>query len=534
VIINTATTLVDGAVPPYNNIKPGDTIFIEGGTRNYLLIKNFLGESGNPIVFMNHDDKVTIDTDHHYGVSIQNCRFIRLTGTGTMADFYGFRIQRVLHGAGIGIGGMSSDVEIDHWSIENVPIGGIYAKTDPDCSFTNTREKFLQYHTVIHDNYIANTGNEGMYIGSTKFFGQVVHCNGTDTLLLPALLSGVKIYGNIIHYPGWDGIQVSSASFDCQVYDNVIMYDSQDEHYGQMSGILLGGGSKCDCYNNYIAYGKGDGIESHGLGGQRIFNNIIVNAGQTFKPGDSSEMKHGIFISDVSVQQDSSFNILFNDIINPKSDGIRFSSTKSRNNLVASNAIINPGNFDYYENGTTSFTGKDSYVMIPNVASEVQMENNFFSRNADSARFAPSGYSLLPGSVLIDAGYFDTMGILFDFYHHERPYGNKPDIGAHEYNPAFLNITEDPGAENSTFRIYPNPVQSRFSLQFKVTVKSKVVFDIYDQKGNHLTRFNFGILPSGEHHRKIDIGNLPADIYPCMLRLGNQCQSGRFIKAGND
>jgi hypothetical protein len=103
-----------------------------------------------------------------------------------------------------------------------------------------------------------------LYIGNSKYFGQVVNCNGVDTLLLPSLLNGVKIYNNIISYSGWDGIQVSSASSNCQIYDNLIMFDSQDEYFAQMSGILLGGGSKCDCFNNYITDGKGNGIESHG------------------------------------------------------------------------------------------------------------------------------------------------------------------------------------------------------------------------------------------------------------------------------
>ena len=96
------------------------------------------------------------------------------------------------------------------------------------------------------------------------------------------------------------------------------MYDSQSGVYGQLAGIMLGGGSKCDCYNNNIIEGKGDGIEDHGLGGNRIFNNLIIDAGRTFYPGDQSQKKHGIYIDDVSVQPDSSYRILFNDIINPK------------------------------------------------------------------------------------------------------------------------------------------------------------------------------------------------------------------------
>ncbi|MEI7662605.1 MAG: choice-of-anchor Q domain-containing protein [Bacteroidota bacterium] len=530
ITVNSTTTLVDATAAPFNQITGGDTLFFETGAREYLLIRNFCGEPGNPVVFINLGGVVLINTDHHFGISMVNCRFIKFTGTGSADNFYGFMIRRVTSGTGIGIGNMSTDVEIDHFSLKNIPIAGIYAKTDPDCSFTNTREKFTQYNTFIHDNYIEGVGNEGLYVGSTKFSGQVVNCNGVDTLLFPALLNGVKIYNNIISYSGWDGIQVSSASANCQVYDNLILYDSQAEEPSQMSGIMLGGASKCDCFNNYIADGKGDGIESHGLGGYRIFNNIIVNAGKSYLPGDTGKMKHGIFVTDISVQQDSSFYILFNDIINPKSDGIRFSSTLSRNNLIASNVIINPGNYDYYENGQNRYSGIDSYVMITDTSADVALKNNYFARNPDSAGYSPESFALLPGSPLIDAAYADSRGVGFDFYHHTRPYGIACDIGAHEFNPAYLGISAGRTGIKSPMSLYPNPVADSFSLKFRVSAPSEVKLDIYNLSGDHTGHLNWGMKTAGTHIERILVDNYTDGIYLIILRIGNQSHSGRFIK----
>ena len=353
---------IDAKSAPYQSIKPGDTLLFEGGEKNYLLIRNFRGSVEKPVVMINSAGPVIIDTYNYYGISIQNCRFIKFTGTGDPGQQYGFQVKRVANGAGMGIGKLSSDFEIDHVSIENCSIGGIYAKTDPDCSLTSTRDNFTQYNTIIHDNYISNVGNEGMYIGSTKFKGQRVQCNGKDTILLPSLLDGVKVYNNIVKYAGWDGIQVSSAFRGCQIYNNTVLYDSQAEEKDQMSGIIMGGGTRADCFNNFISQGKGDGIECHGLGGCRIFNNIIVDAGRSFAPSEPKQMKHGMLFTDVSVEKDSSFYIRNNDIISPKSDGIRFSSLKSKNNIISSNVILNPGNFDYYQNGNTACKGKDSYL----------------------------------------------------------------------------------------------------------------------------------------------------------------------------
>ena len=528
--VDTLTNLIDANAAPFNQIQPGDTVLFEPGRRDFILIRNFSGAEGYPIVFINKNGLVTIDTDHYFGISIQNCRFIRLTGTGSEANFYGFRITRVQNGAGIGVNDMSSDFEIDHVSIENTMIGGIYAKTDPDCSLAATRDKFTQFNTLLHDNYIANVGDEGMYIGSTKFFGQTVACNGTDTLLLPALLDGVRIYNNIIRNTGWDGIQVSSASSGCQVYDNLVMYDSQEEHFGQMSGIMLGGGSKCDCYNNYISSGKGSGIESHGLGGYRIFNNIIVDAGRSYQPLDTSLMKYGIYVTDISVQADSAFYILHNDIINPKSDGIRFLSMLSKNNLVASNLVINPGNYDYYENGGTGFNGMDSYIMLPDAEADVTIKNNYLSRTAENGGFSAVNYTLLPGSPLIDSAYADSKGIVFDFYHHPRPYGIAADIGAFEYNPAYLGIPADAPGLTVKPILFPNPVRTLLNIQYQVDFKTDVFLDIYNLQGSLVQHVKQVSINAGIHTFKIDVEKYEPGIFLYTIRAANYSTSGRFIK----
>lgn len=360
VIIDSTVNLIDGLNAAYSYLQPGDTVYLKAGTRGKLLIRNFTGAAGLPIVFMNKDGVVTVSTEEYYGISILNCRYIRFSGQGSSNSSYGIQIKKVLAGSGIGIGSLSSDFEIDHLSIENCLIGGIYAKTDPDCSFKATRENFTQFNTSIHDNYIANVGNEGMYIGSSYYSGATITCGGKDTVVMPPLLNNVSIYNNIVENTGWDGIQVSSAPAHCHIFNNTVLNDSQAEMPNQMSGILMGGGSKCDCNNNFISNGKGDGIENHGLGGNRIFNNIIVNAGKTYLPNDASQMKHGVFVSDVSMMKDSTVTIYFNDIINPKSDGIRFQSIKSKHSILVSNLIINPGNYNLYETDNTSFAGKDA------------------------------------------------------------------------------------------------------------------------------------------------------------------------------
>ena len=532
--INVDKLDIDANDPAFQNVKPGDTLLLVAGNKDHLLIKNFQGASGKPIIIMNSEGEVIIDTDNYYGISIQNCRYLRFTGSGNPDQSYGFQVKRVSNGAGLGIGYLSSDIEIDHVSIENTSIGGIYAKTDPDCTLTSVRGTFTQYNTIIHDNYIANTGNEGMYIGSSQYFGQTVLCNGLNIVLMPSLLDGVKIYNNIVKNAGWDGIQVTSASNNCQIYNNTILFDSQAGVANQMSGILIGGGTKCDCYNNFISQGNGDGIDLLGLGGCRIFNNIILDAGLTFAPSDKTKMKHGIFVGDTSVQKDSAFYIQFNDIINPKSDGIRFASVKSKNNLIASNVIINPGNYDYYQTGTTSFKGVNSYIMLPNPGASVLLENNYLARNADSVHFAssvmqsPGDFKQVLGSPLIDRADIDPR-INFDFEGTRRPFGVKSDIGAFELIYDTTAVIK-PLTGKIQAKLLLNPVTDLLVISLSGQIDSTVYLNIYNLKGELVIQSQESKLSLVNPTIEAHLQNISSGVYIYAIRSDTFNSSGKFIK----
>ena len=522
---------LDGNDAAYKDVGPGDTLRFAAGNRKYLLIKNFRGDTNKPIVLINSGGAVTIDTDHYFGISIQNCKYFKFTGTGVPGLTYGFQIKRVANGGGMGIGALSSDFEIEHISVENCMIGGIYAKTDPDCTLASVRGTFTQYNTSIHDNYIANVGDEGLYVGSTKYFGQTVQCDGKDVLLMPSLLDGVKIYNNIIEYSGWDGIQVSSASNNCQIYNNTILYDSQLQTASQMSGITIGGGSKCDCYNNFISQGNGNGIESHGLGGYKIFNNIILDAGRSFRPTDLTQMKHGIFVTDVSVQANTAFHILHNNIFNPKSEGIRFSSVKSKGSQISSNVIINPGNFDYYENDNTSFKGKDSYVMFQYAASDATLTNNYLARNADFAGFVslnmqlPNDFRLKEGSPLIDVA--DASNVVgFDFSGILRPYGAQSDVGAFEYNGSTSSRFQ-PKNNDRKSRLLQNPVKDQLKISIQQEFGADVYLEIFNLQGVSVLQQS-GIKPE-KRITEVNVSSLVPGIYIYLIRSEKLSESGKFI-----
>ena len=534
-LVTTDKVFLDAHAAPYNAAKPGDTLYILAGNRNYLLISNFQGNPDKPIVIINKGGQVTIDTDHYYGISIQNCRYIKFTGSGSTDNFYGFKILRVANGAGLGIGDLSSDFEIDHVSISNCKIAGLYAKTDPDCTGNTVRGIFTQYNTNIHDNYISDVSDEGLYVGSSKYLGQNVTCNGSSVLLMPSLLDGVRVYNNIIVRPGWDGIQVSSASNNCQIYGNTVLYDSQDGTDSQASGILIGGGSKCDCFNNYIAYGKGDGIESLGLGGYKIYNNVIVDQGLSFFPDDKTKMTHGIFVSDNSVIQDSSFYIMHNDIINPKSDGIRFSSLKSKGSIIASNVIINPGNFDYYENGGTSFHGVDSYVMLQEPGAKLTIKNNYFNRNITTAGFdgtdtqSANYFKLKWSSPLIDMAATDPLvAVKFDFLHNPRPYGTKSDIGAFELDAATF-VDQSGNGFYRQGKLLKNPVSDVLQISITTDNEEDLNLQIFNIQGVLVSQPIQSNVLVGNNMIEANVSNLSTGVYFYLIHSKKYISSGKFL-----
>ena len=315
------------------------------------------------------------------------------------------------------IGDLSSDIEINHFYIHNCGIRGIVAKTDPECGGYAYRGSFTQYNTIIHHNLIEYTTTEGMYIGSSFYSGETLTCNGNDSIVFPSILDGTQIYNNIVRHTGYDGIQAAS-SLNLSVHHNIVQFDSESGVTSQMSGILIGGGSQGDCYDNYIEYGKGDGIENLGLGGYKIYNNVIVNAGLTYYPGNQSYPKYGIYTNDCSAIQGSEFDLMFNTIINPKTSGMKFASNKATASVIENNAIINPGQAGSY--------------IINAGAPSITIRNNYTSATIGPALFADTTYMTLTGSPLINAGYPETKGIISDKFANARSQGSAPDCGVHE------------------------------------------------------------------------------------------------------
>ncbi len=477
--IGSDTTYIDAS--SFQQIKPGDTVCLKAGKWDYIYLKDFHGTADKPITFVNFGGAVTINTSNYFGIKIGNCSHVIFRGNGDKNITYGFQIDSVEKGAGMGIDDLSTNIEISHVEISHTAIGGVYAKTDPVCgNYSATRDKFTMYDFSFHDCYVHDVPNEGLYIGNSHYSG--LHLTGNcDTVVYPQVLKGVKIYNNLIEHTGYDGIQVSSADSGCFIHDNTIKNDSYQGTLYQMSGIIIGGGSKCDTYNNKIIGGKGDGIDVFGLGNFKIFNNLIVNAGKTYYPNSFSYQKHGIYVGTDSTLANAQLGIYNNTIVSPKSFGIDLNNTKLDTIKVINNLIVSPGKF--------ATDGSTAYINIAN-ANNVEKKTNYTSDTISRVKFinpVTMNFDLQFSSPAVDYGTDLTVeGITFDILNRLRPYHNSFDAGAYENHDPQVGVTNRPATEIQNVKVFPNPASEKIQLELTVKTKQQVKVTFSDALGRTL------------------------------------------------
>ncbi|MBX9852181.1 MAG: right-handed parallel beta-helix repeat-containing protein [Cytophagaceae bacterium] len=441
------------------NVGPGDVVCVVASKKRYLGFINFHGAPGNPITFVNCGGQVVIkDTDWYYGIKFDNCSYFRFTGTGNANYKYGFLIDGTPPQiAGLGIAKMSTDFEVDHIEVSRTGFAGIIAKSDPDCTGEPNRGNFVQRNTIIHDNYIHNTGGEGIYIGFPHYRGIKRKCGNDSLWVYPHDLVGVRIYNNTIHYSGKEGIQLGCATADAEIYDNSIMYFGQNNSKWQWAGIQLSTGTTGKLFRNSIATGTGPGIWLNGLGDNYIYNNIIQNVG--------SSGQDGIMIYDSLVADGKAYYIINNTIVNSGGYGMKVYTDKSTRLTFCNNVVAGVGN------ELTSVPSPVQYYAVGNVM-EADANNLYFED------YGAANYRLKAISPAVDAGEdMSSYGVIFDYENIARPRGKAFDAGAFESPHERMMVG---------FFIYPNPVLEEAHIVFVVPEDTEGSLKIFDLHGREV------------------------------------------------
>jgi len=493
-----------------SEIRPGDTICLAPGQKLYLRIMYLHGTPEEPVVIINNAGIVDI-SGYFYGLKIDSCSHIKLSGKGSSTSPYGIYINNV-EGAGMSIEGLSTDIEVEGIEIFNTQLVGIFCKSDPDCSFTSTRDRYTMRNVSIHDNYIHDTGMEGFYIGSSFYSGFEINCNGKDTILLPHLIRGIAVYNNRLTRTGWDGIQVSSADSGCAIYGNEISYDSQSAEINQMSGIIMGEGSVCDCFNNQIRNGKGNGIQVLGLGGNRVFNNMILNAGRTFL--EEYPYMNGIYVGTQPTTPESSFLIAYNTIISPRDHGLDFRNTTSTGNMFTDNIVM--------------AYGRDLYI-----GSNVTLQNNLTSTTLDETQFVNASggnFDLNWKSTAVNSAVtVPQLNPDYDILYRIRPFAEANDIGAYEcQDSSLIAIPERVPEHINDFSMEMDYLNDLLIIRYFISSEEHVLFELYDLSGKLMNRMVEGNIHAGEHHLQFNIAHLVQGVYIVRMTAGNDSVSKKI------
>nr|WKN35523.1 PA14 domain-containing protein [Tunicatimonas sp. TK19036] len=426
------------------NYSPGDVFCIKAGTYNGFRLIGFKGTSSNPVVFKNCGGLVNIQEDRYSGIQFQKSQYVRITGSGDSSIKYGIHVSKTKSGvSGVAVSELSSDFEIDHVEVSNVGFAGIIAKTDPSCSRPETwRGNFLLKNLDIHDNYIHDTGGEGMYIGGT--FGYETSsrvCDGTQRFA--HLLENVKVHNNIIKNTGWDGLQISLVHEGAKIYNNEIRNYGTERTNNQNYGIAIGAGTKGEIYNNKVIQSSSyttslqRGISViDAIPTTKFYNNVIVGAGQfgiwmhIRMTNNVLDQSKGYVFANNTIVNPGGVGIFYNTCI-PGGDCREYIKGEFYNNLV-----VNPGT--NYDNSGFWKEADDAFIDFNTKAQRdnATKSNNIFSRDMASLKFVDAGsnnFDIKDGSPVIDAGKSVAgYGVTFDLDNSARPAGNGYDVGAFE------------------------------------------------------------------------------------------------------
>jgi len=397
-------------------LKPGDFICLSAKVKyTNLRFENLSGSADKPISIINCNGTATLDaTGASYGIVVLQSKYVRIQGVGS-----GYGIQVSGGNMGIILSGLTTNVEVSGVEVLNSVTSGIRAGTEPTCDDATIRANFTMNDVSIHDNYIHDTGAEGLYVGSPYYSaGQEVTGCGTR---LPHEIHGLDIYNNRIENAGWDGMQVSSATKDTEIYNNTIKRTGTAGETYQDTGILIGDGTTGACYSNTVAAPGNIAIMVYGTGDNLIYNNLVTDAGDVgIICYDSEELKNA-----------AGYRILNNTIVSPHTDGILLSVKTVAGTKVINNLVVAPGSLNDYGNNTDR-----AYLNIYGNMT-VESSNNYFNAAITEARFkdpAKGDYQLTAQSPAKDAGKdVSSLSVKTDLLGKPRPSGKAFDIGAYEY-----------------------------------------------------------------------------------------------------
>lgn len=239
----------------------GDTIFISSSRTNPLRFQFTNGDADNPLVVINLDGQVKIESPNSYSwgaITFENCKYIKISGAGHPNYKYGFELSA--DECGLAFSELSSDCEAEFIKISHDGFFGIMAKKnyggDPPFPYP------VFENLIIHDCFIENV-SEGMYLGETMSPGME--------------FKHVKIYNNIVRNTLRESIQIANMVEDVEIYNNTLLNAGLENFIYQTNILQIGANSVVNAYNNILIDAPSTGIIILGKGDCTFTNNYIAS-----------------------------------------------------------------------------------------------------------------------------------------------------------------------------------------------------------------------------------------------------------------
>jgi hypothetical protein len=108
---------------------------------------------------------------------------------------------------------------------------------------------------------------------------------------------------------------------------------------------------------------------------------------------------------------------------------------------------------------------------------------------------------------------------------------NVSTIGYYEYDENTVNMQELLNDVNTwQVIVFPNPVNNILQVQFNLPKEDVVKIALYDMQGKLIVEKDMGKRSSGQHQEMLDLLNLPAGTYVCIIAGKFNSISKRVVK----
>ena len=419
---------------------PGDIIEVPAGDYAFLYLGNVKGTAENPVQLVNSGGQVRLGVNNKASagssvMSVSTCSNLEISGSGALGVEYGFDIygQNSTGGklSGIYLGQGSTDIDVHHVNIHDVS-SFIIAKTTQSCNNPQWLDgAFTMRNVKIHKIRGRNAAYEGFYIGNSNY----LYTPGGCAEMRSHWVENLLVYENDLELMGQDGIQISLARGpNNKVYGNRLVGYGKLRNDAHGYGILCGGGSSLQIYNNTIYDGYFAAVTIFGSGLSKIYNNLIrnieVEEGVSVYDKIPSGVEPGLFGPALAYIYN---NTIINTNRNQDAIKIYDSMTTVPHQVYNNLMIVNGTDYDTPERGI--YARGSQPVRLLN-------GNNLQMADINAAGFvnvAGSDFHLTATASSVDKGR-EIPEVTFDLDNYARPGNGIYDIGAYEYRSAPPNV----------------------------------------------------------------------------------------------